>query len=124
MKLSLPVLWPNKKDYYSSLDIKIKESYKMSDLMEKQNAEQFFRNILKQKGFEVNEKHENDSAIDIVAVKNGEYFLIDVKSGERARSDKVSRNCEFGVHVLSNGLFFPFPKKGKLSKAVRFFSLL
>lgn len=82
-----------------------------------------FRELLRNKGFSVNDKHENDNSIDIVAIKNGEYFLIDVKNeiSERIRSDLSSDQVEFTIALCPNNYFYPTKiKEGKHAKAHRF----
>ena len=69
-------------------------------------SETRFRNILKDREFAVNEKHENENGVDIVAVKNGHYFLIEVvgvvkeKGIPRIRTNKCKDEAE-EVSVLS-----------------------
>jgi len=93
--------------------------------------ENTFRQFLKNKGFIVNEKHENDNCIDIVAIKEGKYFLIEVKNvtkdnnSSRARHDLINNNCDFAIIISSTGWIYTKEIEGKpYSKIVRFFELL
>jgi len=80
---------------------------------EKIETESDFREYLKLREFSVNEKHDNENGIDIVAIKNGQYFLIEVKkvtpdkSKYRARLDSVSNQADFVIVIGNNGKFYP-----------------
>jgi len=91
-------------------------------------TESDFREMLKQKGFMVNEKHESDNSVDIVAIKNGAYFLIDIKTAStdnRIRYDAISNDAEFGIAICNNGWFYPVGvKAGKHAKVYRFMSMM
>lgn len=93
-------------------------------------SETRFRNILKDREFAVNEKHENENGVDIVAVKNGHYFLIEVvgvvkeKGIPRIRTNKCKDEAEF-IIVSTTEYFYPLPIAGKpLSKLVLFMETL
>ena len=95
------------------------------------NSESDLRKYLKNIGFAVNEKHENDNSIDIVAIKNGSYFLIEVKKAimdgklVRVRSESVNEYCDFILVIGLNGIFYPKEIPGKpFSKIVNFMELL
>ncbi len=81
-------------------------------------TESDFREYLKSKNFHVNEKHDNENGIDIVAIKNGQYFLIEVKKttpskdGYRVRLDQNTM-CDFTIVIGSNGLFYPKETQGR-----------
>lgn len=95
------------------------------------NSESDLRKYLKNIGFTVNEKHENDNSIDIVAIKNGSYFLIEVKKAAmngtlvRVRSEAVNECCDFILVIGLNGIFYPKEIPGKpYSKILNFMELL
>lgn len=99
--------------------------------IEKVTSEGELRKYLKKIGFTVNEKHENDNSIDIVAIKNGSYFLIEVKKAvmdgklTRVRSESVNESCDFVLVIGLNGIFYPKEIPGKpFSKIVNFMELL
>jgi len=95
------------------------------------NSESDLREYLKNMGFAVNEKHENDNSIDIVAIKNGRYFLIEVKKAildgklVRVRSESVNEYCDFILVIGLNGIVYPKEIPGKpYSKIINFMELL
>ena len=95
------------------------------------NSESDLREYLKNMGFAVNEKHENDNSIDIVAIKNGRYFLIEVKKAildgklVRVRSESANEYCDFILVIGLNGIVYPKEIPGKpYSKIINFMELL
>lgn len=95
------------------------------------NSESDLREYLKNMGFAVNEKHENDNSIDIVAIKNGKYFLIEVKKAildgklVRVRSESANEYCDFILVIGLNGIVYPKEIPGKpYSKIINFMELL
>lgn len=95
------------------------------------NSESDLREYLKNMGFAVNEKHENDNSIDIVAIKNGRYFLIEVKKAildgklVRVRSESANEYCDFILIIGLNGIVYPKEIPGKpYSKIINFMELL
>lgn len=92
------------------------------------NKEDQIRSMLKIRNFTVNEKHLNDNSIDIVAIKDGNYFLIEVKSKtpqDRIRIDQASENSELVVILTDNGFLYALPINNcPLSKVHKFMDLL
>ena len=99
--------------------------------MENIKTETDFRNMLINRGFTVNQKHENDNSIDIVAIKEGHYFLIEIKrvvieGGKlRVRTDQINPQVDFCIVLGLNGVFYSKEVEGRpFSKIVNFMDML
>ena len=100
------------------------------------NAEDYVRNFLKNKRFTVNEKKEDAKGIDIVAIKNGQVFLIEVKKviKDNYNTWKIKsqhpQKIDFILAVFDNGYILPIGCNGfsksslSLTKIARFIELL
>lgn len=94
------------------------------------NTEDAIRKILKDCGFTVNEKHNSSNGIDIVALKEGHYFLIEVKPiivEENSYRVRLDDNCicDFILSLTSNNNLIHWEtKKSSNSKIIRFFEML
>jgi hypothetical protein len=107
-----------------------KERYILGDT----KTEDYVRNFLKERGFSVNEKDESSKGIDIVAVKNGIAFMIEVKKiikdgkGYKIKSHK--RTVDFVIAVHDSGYILPIPltipskSQMSLTKVCRFIDCL
>jgi Holliday junction resolvase len=88
------------------------------------------RSLLKERGFSVNEKTDSTTGLDIVAVKNGHYFLIEVKkifkekSSYRCRVNDAPASVEL-VACCGDNKFIIYPVNGvSFSKYIRFMDLM
>jgi Holliday junction resolvase len=95
-----------------------------------QSTEEIIRNLLRSKFFTVNDKDPSSNGVDIVAIKDGHYFLIEVKcilqesNSFRVRLDHDSI-CDFTLSLTESGYLIPWmTKNSSISKMVRFFTLL
>ncbi len=95
---------------------------------ESDTLENEIRKFLTKQGFVCNQKSDFDSSIDIVAIKNGDYFLIEVKSitkDKRIRIDEINENAEIVLSSTPNGYLIPFKVNNcSRSKLIKFMCYL
>jgi len=100
---------------------------KKTKKQQEQSSENLLRDCLKRLGFTVNEKHDNSNEIDIVAIKNGRYFLIEVKQYQPdgyVAISKVNEKCDFAIIVTDHFNIFPVNKNGSFKRLCDFMNMM